>query len=54
MKILSNAYNDSSKADFYEFVRSLDAAKESLSSKDGQNVLILDKDSPLVDIFYNN
>ncbi len=54
MRILSNAYNDSSKADFYEFVRSLDAAKESLSSEDGQNVLILDKDSPLVDIFYNN
>lgn len=54
MKILSKAYNDSSKADFYEFVRSLDAAKESLSSKNGENVLILDKDSPLVDIFYDN
>ena len=26
MQILSNAYNDSSKADFYNFVRSLDAA----------------------------
>ena len=54
MKILSKAYNDSSKADFYEFVRSLDAAKESLSSENGENVLILDKDSPLVDIFYNH
>ena len=27
MQILSNAYNDASKADFYNFVRSLDAAK---------------------------
>lgn len=52
MKILSKAYNDASKADFYEFVRSLDAAKESLSSENGENVLILDKDSPLVEIFY--
>ena len=52
MKILSEAYNNASKADFYEFVRALDAAKASLG-KDG-NVLILDKDSPLVDIFYMN
>ena len=50
MKTLSTAYNDASKAEFYEFVRALDAAKASLG-KDG-NVLILDKDSPLVDIFY--
>ena len=53
MRILSNAYSDASKAEFYEFVRSLDAAKVSLAgNKD--NVLILDKDSPLVDIFYMN
>ena len=32
MQILSNAYNDASKADFYNFVRSLDAAKASLTS----------------------
>lgn len=50
MRILSEAYNDPSKAEFYEFVRALDAAKLSLG-KDG-NVLILDKNSPLVDIFY--
>jgi membrane protease subunit HflC len=50
MKILSMAYDDASKAEFYEFVRALDAAKASLG-KDG-NVLVLDKDSPLVDIFY--
>ena len=51
MRILSNAYNDPARAEFYEFVRSLDAAKESLA-KNG-NVLILDKNSPLVDIFYS-
>ena len=52
MRILSDAYNDASKAEFYEFVRALDAAKESLAN--GDNVLVLDKDSPLVDIFYMN
>ena len=52
MRILSDAYNDPSKAEFYEFVRALDAAKASLAN--GENVLVLDKDSPLVDIFYMN
>ena len=52
MKILSDAYNDASKAEFYEFVSALDAAKASLAN--GDNVLVLDKDSPLVDIFYMN
>ncbi len=50
MRILSEAYNDPSKAEFYEFVRSLDAAKASFKEED--NVLVLDKDSPLVQIFY--
>lgn len=50
MQILSNAYNDASKADFYNFVRSLDAAKAAL--KNGNNTLILDKGSPIVQIFY--
>lgn len=50
MQILSNAYNDASKADFYNFVRSLDAAKAALSS--GDNTLILDKSSPMAQIFY--
>ena len=50
MKILSEAYNDESKAEFYRFVRSLDAAKESLK---GENkTLILDQSSPLAQIFY--
>lgn len=50
MQILSRAYNDTAKADFYNFVRSLDAAK--LSLKGGNNTLILDKTSPLVRVFY--
>lgn len=50
MQILSNAYNDTSKADFYNFVRSLDAAKTALKS--GNNTLILDKSSPMVQVFY--
>ncbi len=50
MQILSDAYNDASKADFYNFVRSLDAAKAAL--KNGNNTLILDKDSPMAQIFY--
>lgn len=50
MQILSEAYNDASKADFYNFVRALDAAKASL--KNGNNTLILDKSSPMAQIFY--
>lgn len=50
MQILSQAYNDASKADFYNFVRSLDAAKASL--KNGNNTLLLDKSSPITQIFY--
>ena len=51
MKILSAAYSDPAKAEFYNFVRSLDAAKASLSG--GNNVLFLTPDSPLVQIFYD-
>lgn len=50
MKILSEAYNNSSKAEFYEFVRSLEAAEKSLAQNG--NVLILNQDSPLVELFY--
>ena len=50
MQILSAAYNDAGKAEFYNFVRSLDAAKASMQS--GSKTLILDKDSPLVQVFY--
>ena len=50
MRIMSEAYNDESKADFYSFIRSLDALKNSV--KGGDKTVILDKDSPLVQIFY--
>lgn len=49
MKILSDAYNDPDKADFYLFVRSLDTVKASLSN--GQTTLFLDKSSPIAEIF---
>ncbi len=52
MFILSQAYNDADKADFYSFVRSLDAAKASLTGD--SNTLFLSKDSPLAEIFYSN
>lgn len=50
MRILSDAYNDTSKADFYSFVRQLDAVKATL--KNGDNTIVLDKDSPIAEIFY--
>lgn len=50
MRIMSEAYNDELKADFYSFIRSLDALKNSLSGED--KTVILDKDSPIVQIFY--
>ena len=52
MRILSDAYSDPDKAEFYNFVRSLDAAKASLTGKD--NILILGPDSPLAQIFYTD
>ena len=48
MRILSGAYNTADRADFYTFVRSLDAAKKSLK---GDKTLILDSKSPLAQIF---
>ena len=50
MNILSDAYSDPAKAEFYSFVRALDAAKASLSG--GGNTLLLSKDSPLAQLFY--
>lgn len=50
MRILSEAYNDPDKADFYNYLRGLDALKASL--KNNGNVLMLDKDSELVKIIY--
>lgn len=49
MKILSEAYADESKTDFYSFVRSLDALKASVT---GDNkTVILSEDSPIAQIF---
>ena len=50
MRILSNAYNDESKADFYSFVRQLDAMKATLAN--GENTIVLDKNSPIAELFY--
>ncbi len=52
MQILSNAYNDESKADFYNYVRSLDALKASLKGTD--KTIILNKDSELARILSGN
>lgn len=49
MKILSDAYNNEEKADFYLYTLSLDAAKNSL--KNGKTTLFLDKNSPIAKIF---
>ncbi len=49
MRILSEAYNSAEKADFYNFIISLDAAKESL--KGDNKTLILDEESPIAQIF---
>ena len=49
MKILSEAYADESKTDFYSFVRSLDALEASMT---GDNkTVILSEDSPIAQIF---
>jgi len=48
MRILSEVYNNADRAEFYTFVRALDAAKKSLK---GNKTLILSSDSPLAEIF---
>lgn len=48
MQILSAAYNDESKADYYNYIRSLDALK--ISMKGTNKTLILDKDSEFAKI----
>ena len=52
MKILQEAYNTEEKAEFYNYIRSLDALKKSLS---GENkTIILDKDSEIAGILYGS
>lgn len=50
MRILSEAYADESRQDFYSFVRSLDALKVSMQG--GNKTVILSPDSPIAQIFY--
>jgi len=50
MKILKELYQDEAKADFYLFVRELDALKNTLQ---GDKTIILGPDSPIVDILNN-
>jgi len=49
MRILSGVYADESRSEFYTFVRSLDAAKQSLIGKN--KTVILSEDSPMAQIF---
>lgn len=53
MRILSEAYNTEDKANFYTFMRGLDALKESLKGS-GEKTVILDKNSPLVKALYGD
>lgn len=52
MQILSEAYNDESKAEFYNYVRSLDALKASMKGKN--KTIVLDSDSELARILSGN
>ena len=47
MRILSGAYNDEGKADYYNYIRSLDALKASL--KGDNKTIILDENSELAE-----
>lgn len=49
MRILAEAYADQSRTEFYAFVRSLDAARASLTGTN--KTLILSSDSPIAQIF---
>ncbi len=51
MRILAEAFDSAERAEFYSFVRSLDAAKASLSGSD--KTLLLSRGSPIADLFYN-
>ena len=52
MEILSHAYNDAQKADFYNYVRSLDALKATLVGNN--KTIILDEDSEMARILQGN
>ncbi len=50
MQKLQEAYDSEDKADFYNFIRSLDALKTSIQG--GNKTIILDKESPIAQLFY--
>ena len=50
MRILQEAYNTKDKAEFYNYIRGLDALKESL--KGGNKTIILDRNSELAQVLY--
>jgi DNA-binding transcriptional ArsR family regulator len=52
MRILQDAYNTDDKADFYNYTRSLDALKASMTG--GSKTVMLDKDSELARILYGD
>ena len=52
MKILAGAYGEEGRSDFYSFVRSLDALKNSMKCED--KTVILSPDSPIAQIFQGN
>ena len=52
MRILQEAYNTKDKAEFYNYIRGLDALKESL--KGGNKTIILDRDSELAQVLYGS
>lgn len=50
MRILSEIYDSEEEADFYTFMISLDALKNSMTGE--EKTIVLDKDSPLAQLFY--
>lgn len=50
MAVLARAYNNPEKADFYNYLRGLDALKTSMQG--GRKTLVLDKESELAKILY--
>ena len=50
MRILSEVYDEPREADFYTFMISLDALRESMTGE--EKTLILDADSPIAKLFY--
>ena len=52
MSTLQEAYNTPAKADFYNFIRSLDALKASLTGK--EKTIILNRDSELAQLLYGD